>query len=188
MKVTLRKANALQQSILDTIKNNQLNNMVHFNEFENVADKLARAVNEYTTTLELTSSLYDSLYTIRKLVGKANAVEINDLLCDVALIEKKIQLKQNLATSAPATAINVIEGKIEKIKNTPDTSRSLYGRNDEVTSTILDEATISGGKYLVSSLKKEKQKIQDKVLELNIKTEIELPSDVVATLTQVGIL
>jgi hypothetical protein len=104
------------------------------------------------------------------------------------LIEKKIQLKQNIATSAPATAINVIEGKLEKIKNTTETSRSLYGRNDEVTSTILDEATISGGKYLVSSLKKEKQKIQDTVLELNIKTEIELPSGVVATLTQAGIL
>lgn len=188
MKVTLRKANALQQSILDTIKNNHLNNMVHFNEFENVTDKLASAVDEYLNTFDLTGSLYDSLYTIRKLVGKANAVEINDLLCDVALIEKKIQLNQNVANSAPATAINVIEGKIEKIKNTTDTSRSLYSRTDEVTSTILDEGYIKASKVIVSGLKKEKQKIQDKVLELNIKTEIELPSGVVATLTQAGIL
>jgi cobalamin biosynthesis Mg chelatase CobN len=188
MKVTLRKANALQQSILDTIKNTQLNNMVHFNEFENVTDKLAGAVDDYLDAFDLTGSLYASLYTIRKLVGKANAVEINDLLCDVALIEKKIQLNQNVATSAPATAINVIEGKIEKIKNSTDTSRSVYGRTDEVASTILDEGYIKATKVMVSRLKKEKQKIQDTVLELNIKTEIELPSGVVATLTQAGIL
>jgi hypothetical protein len=135
-----------------------------------------------------TSSLYHSLYTIRKLVGKANAVEINDLLCDVALIEKIIQLNQNVATSAPATAINVIEGKIERIKNATDSAVRMYGRADEVSSTILDEGYIKAAKNTVSLLKKEKQKIQDKVLELNIKTEIELPPEVVSALTQAGIL
>jgi hypothetical protein len=188
MKITLRKANALQQTILDTIKNNQLNNMVTFNEFENVSEKFDKANKDYLTAFEVNNDLYVSLYTIRKLVGKANANQINDLLSDVALIEKTIHLHQNIATSAPATAINIVEGKLDKIKNNTDTTRSVYGRADEVTTTVCTEGNISIAKKNVSTFKKEKQKIQDKILELNIKTEIELPDNVVETLTKAGIL
>lgn len=188
MKVTLRKANALQQSILDTIKNSYMNNTVHFNEFENVSEKFKSAENEYKNTLDLVLALNSSLYTIRKLVGTANAQHINDLLCDVAFIEKQIVLYQNIATSAPATANNVVEGKLEKIKIATDTATRLYGRADEVTSTIFNEDYIKSAKRTVSDMKKLKQKYQDRILELNIKTEIELPRDVVSTLTDAGIL
>lgn len=187
MKVTLRKANALQQSILDAIKSSHLTNAVSFNEFEDIDEKFDKANVEYFRTFENVTNLYNSLYTIRKLVGKANAKEINDLLCDVALIEKTITLYQNIATSAPATDINVIKGKLDKIKNSTETSR-LYGRNDEVSSTICGIDVIDASKNNISKLKKEKQKFQDKILELNIKTEIELPGVVVETLTKAGIL
>lgn len=188
MKVTLRKANALQQSILDLIKISYLTNAVSFNEFENVSEKFKSAENEYINTLNLVHALNDSLYTIRRLVGRANAQEINDLLCDVAFIEKQIVLNHNIATSAPATAINVIEGKLERIKNATDSSVRMYGRADEVSSTIFDETYIKAAKRTVSDLKKMKQKLQDRILELNIKTEIELPPNVVTTLADAGIL
>lgn len=188
MKVTLRKANALQQSILDTIKSNHLNNMVSFNEFENVAEKFDKANKDYFTAFETNNDLNVSLYTIRKLIGKANANQINDLLSDVALLEKTIQLHQQVANSAPATAINIVEGKLDKIKNNTDSTSRIYGRADEVSTTVCTENNISTAKLNVSTFKKEKQKLQDKILELNIKTEIELPDTVVETLTKAGIL
>jgi hypothetical protein len=40
----------------------------------------------------------------------------------------------------------------------------------------------------IKNLKKQKQKINDEVLELNIKTEIPLSEDVVATLTAEGLI
>lgn len=187
MKVTLRKANALQQNILDAIKNTPIVNSVSFNEFEDVFDKFVKVNNDFSYSFTATNSLYESLYAIRKLVGKTNAEEINGLLCDVALLDKQIQLYTVVATSQPRTDSDVVRGKLEKIKNSTESSR-LYGRSDEVVSTILDETDINKAKSKVNELKKQKQKIQDTILELNIKTEIELPSDVVATLTQVGIL
>jgi hypothetical protein len=47
---------------------------------------------------------------------------------------------------------------------------------------------IEQAKAEVKNLKKQKQKINDEVLELNIKTEIPLSEDVVATLTAEGLL
>jgi hypothetical protein len=187
MKVTLRKANALQQNILEAIKNTPIVNNVTFNEFEDVSEKFIKVNNDLANSFNATKTLYESLYSIRKLVGKTNSEEINGLLCDVALLDKQIHLYNIVASSQPRTDSDVVRGKLEKIKNSTESSR-LYGRSDEIVSTILDETDINKAKSKVNELKKEKQKIQDKVLELNIKTEIELPSDVAATLTNAGIL
>jgi hypothetical protein len=83
----------------------------------------------------------------------------------------------------------VIKGKVEKIKTRPQDARaSIYGYNDTVSTSVLSAEQIAQAKAEILSLKKQKQKINDEVLELNIKTEIPLSEDVVATLTAEGLI
>jgi uncharacterized protein YdcH (DUF465 family) len=78
---------------------------------------------------------------------------------------------------------------MEKIKNRPADSRaSLYGRDDTVTTTVISADQLAQIKAEILNLKKQKQKLNDEVLELNIKTEIPLSDDVVATLQAEGLI
>jgi hypothetical protein len=83
----------------------------------------------------------------------------------------------------------VLNGKLDKIKNRPTDSRaSVYGYDDNVSSGVISQAQMDQIKAEIKNLKKQKQKINDEVLELNIKTEIPLNDEVVATLTAEGLI
>jgi predicted nucleic acid-binding Zn-ribbon protein len=53
---------------------------------------------------------------------------------------------------------------------------------------VVSQEQIDQVKAEIQNLKKQKQKLNDEILELNIKTEIPLSDDVVATLTQEGLI
>jgi uncharacterized protein YdcH (DUF465 family) len=53
---------------------------------------------------------------------------------------------------------------------------------------VITQEQIDQAKAEIKNLKKQKQKLNDDVLELNIKTEIPLSDDVVATLQTEGLL
>lgn len=187
MKINLRKASSLQQNILDAIKAINLTSTVSFNEFEDSFIKWTNSNTKFVENFKLCSELYDSLYFIRNLVGKANAEQINGLLGDVALTEKKIQLYSVIANTEPSSR-EYVAAKIEKIKNINDASTLMYGRSNEVVSGIFTEYNVTDAKSSISTLKKQKQKLQDKILELNITTEIELPSNVVDVLKKADLI
>jgi uncharacterized protein YdcH (DUF465 family) len=83
----------------------------------------------------------------------------------------------------------VLTGKLDKIRNRKEESRAnLYGRDDTVSTGIVGAEQINQAKTEINNLKKQKQKLNDEVLELNIKTEIPISDDVVATLQAEGLL
>jgi uncharacterized protein YdcH (DUF465 family) len=57
-----------------------------------------------------------------------------------------------------------------------------------VSTTVVSQEQIDQVKAEIQNLKKQKQKINDEVLELNIKTEIPLSEDVVKTLQDEGLI
>jgi hypothetical protein len=57
-----------------------------------------------------------------------------------------------------------------------------------VTTSVISEAQLTQIRDEIKNLKKQKQKLNDEVLELNIKTEIPLSEDVVNTLTNEGLI
>lgn len=190
MKVTLRKANALQQAITDTIRTtqSQITSTVTIDEFENARNKIADVSAEFYTLLNKQQGLYKALYEIRDLVGKANTKEINANLTQISLLEKLIQLYSGLSNASASTNIEVVEGKLEKIKNSPADTRSVYSRSETVTTGVLSQDEIKNLKSKANGYKKSKQKLQDEVLELNISTTIELSEGVVELLKQADIL
>ena len=191
MNITLRKANAIQNSINDAVKNIKIELNVELNEFQNVEDVIGKANNTLIENDTRRQKLTMSLYNIRALVGTANTSSgIDTALAKAAFIDKRIGQLEELAKATEITSLEVIKGKLEKIKNDKGESsrRSLYGYNDTVSTTVVSQEQIDQVKAEIQNLKKQKQKLNDEILELNIKTEIPLSEDVVKTLTEEGLI
>ena len=191
MNISLRKANAVQTGINDAIKSIKIETTLELNEFQDVQAALVKANETLFANDSRRQRLLLALYNIRGLVGTANAQNGIDLkLATAAFIDKRIGQLDELSKLTAVTDLAVINGKLEKIKNDKGESsrRSLYGLIDTVSTTVVSQEQIDQVKVEIQNLKKQKQKINDEVLELNIKTEIPLSEDVVASLQAEGLL
>lgn len=191
MNISLRKANVIQNGITEAIKKIKIEHTVELNEFQDVAVALEKANTALMENDARRQKLLLALYNIRGLVGAANASAGIDLnLSKAAFIDKRIAQLEELANATVITDLAVINGKLEKIRSDKsETSRSrIYGYTDTVSTSVLSEDQIAQAKAEISTLKRQKQKINDDVLELNIKTEIPLSADVVTTLLFEGLV
>ena len=191
MNITLRKANAVQNSINDTVKGIKIDFTVELNEFQDVEAAITKANSELVVNDSRRQKLTMALYNIRALVGTANAASgINTALAKAAFIDKRIGQLEQFTTASEMISLDVIKGKLEKIKNDKGETgrRSIYGYGDTVSTSVLSREQIAQAKTEVLNLKKQKQQINDEVLELNIKTEVPLNEDTVATLQAEGLL
>jgi uncharacterized protein YdcH (DUF465 family) len=191
MQISLRKANAVQAGINDAIKGIKIETSLDLNEFQDVVAELQKANDALFTNDSRRQRLLLALYNIRGLVGTANAQSGIDLkLATAAFIEKRIAQLDELAKLSAVTDLAVITGKLDKIKNheNENSRRSIYGYVDTVSTTVISQEQIDQIKVEIKNLKKQKQKLNDEVLELNIKTEIPLSDDVVTTLTEEGLI
>jgi len=190
MNISLRKANAVQNSINETIKGIKIETSIEINEFQDAQVEMQKANDQLIANDSRRQKLLLALYNIRGLVGTANSSCGIDLsLAKAAFIDKRIAQLTELSTPSPVSDLAVINGKLDKIRNRKEESRaSLYGRDDTVSTSVVSKAQIDQAKAEIQNLKKQKQKINDEVLELNIKTELPLSDDVVATLTAEGLI
>ena len=188
MNITLRKANAVQNSILETIKSIKIETSVDINEFQDPEAELKRANDQLFANDARRQKLLLAYYNIRGLVGAANAqngIDVN--LTKAAFIDKRVAQLIEISSVEPYTDVEVIKGRLDKIKNSESKSR-IYGYDDSVSTSVAAKEQIDQAKAEIQNLKKQKQKINDEVLEANIKTEIPLSEDVVATLTAEGLI
>ena len=182
MKITLRKANALQNTIQDHIKTVEVNTTVSINEFQNPGVELNFARNTLVANDAKRASLTKALYGIRAQVGRANTeAGVADLLTEAAYIDKRLGHLKGLTESKAVESDAVIDGKLEKLRQVEAKSR-IYGYGDTVDTGVLTAEQIEAFKAEMRDLKKQKQSINDKVLELNVRTEIELAADTVSLL------
>lgn len=186
MNITLRKANAVQISINEMIKGLTFDTSVRINEFEDHNEQISAVRDVFNTHRATRAKLVGALYEIRKAVAVANAeAGINDMLAEVAMLEKEIQFNNTFATQQARLSDAVIKGKIAKIKEAKEDR--FYGR-DDVTTTIFTKEEVEEYKRTVADLKRQKQKLQDVLLELNVQTEITLDDETATFLERADIL
>lgn len=189
MNISLRKANAVQNSIQEMLRNIEVNNTVSINEFEDVATVIQAANDQLFANDSRRQKLLLAYYNIRGLVGTANASSGVDIaLTKAAFIDKRIAQIDAIASAQPMKALEVIQGQVEKLKTVSENARSIYGRENTVTTSVVAQSQIDQARKEILNLRKQKQKLNDEVLELNIKTEIPLSEDVVKTLSDEGLL
>lgn len=183
MKITLRKANAIQNSINEVIRGITIDPTIRVNEFQEPEVEIGKTAAKVKTDVTRRVALNNALYEIRKAVGVVNAQNVSERLAEVARIEKEIQFYTGLTAHQSRESAEVIRGKLDKIRNRKDDSvRSIYGRDEDVATSVFTEDDIKGFKSVVAENKKAKQKIQDEILELNVKSEITLSETTVQTL------
>ena len=182
MNISLRRASALQNTIQETIRSIEINPLIQVSEFVNSEQTIIDANKQLVENDARRVSLAIAYYNIRSLVGAANvSCGINMKLATAAYVDRRIaQLGEMIAVGV--RDIGLVERRIEKIRATDNNSR-LYGREDSVTTSVLTVDQISAFKSELQALKKQKQAINDEILELNIKTEVPLGENTLKTLT-----
>ena len=191
-KINLRRAAALQTLMHDMLKTIEAKSNIKLNEFQNPDEALKLAQEKFFTDDTRRNDLMMSIYTIRSLVGIQNAVSgVSSKLSHMAYLDKRIgQLNDMLASVDPLLSPEVILGKLDKIRTrVNDNSRSsIYGFNDEVETGILNTTQIDSIRAVVRDLKRTKSQLNDEILELNVKTEIDLTPEVETVLTKEGLI
>ena len=187
MKLTLRKANAVQANINEALKSLQLETQVTLNEFEEVVSQIGAVRERFFTNNKARKELVFALYEIRSKVAQANAeAGINDMLTNVAYLEKEISHNNSMAAKGEQTSLKVLNGQVLKNVGSKDDPYG-YSRRDAVTS-IFTKEEIAEFRKVASDSKRTKQRLQDELLALNIKTEIVLSENTALLLTKETIL
>jgi hypothetical protein len=129
-----------------------------------------------------------AMYEIRKAVSVANsAAGVDVKLADVAQLEKQVQFYNGLAAKSVREDAKVVEGQLTKLRESKDDSRrSIYGYASTVDTSVLTAEDIKEFRTAAANAKKAKQKLQDELLEINVRTEIEVAD--VDFLTAEGLL
>ena len=182
MKLSLRRASALQNQIREVISSIDIATSIQLNEFHDVESELSRANVTLFEQDARRQRLLLALYTIRGLVGAANAqsgVDVN--LAKAAFLDKRIIQLNDIVKLSPVEKLEVIKGRIEKIRNNGENA-AMYGR-DTITTTVVSEDQLKQTRKEIMNLKRQHQRLMDEILELNVKTEIPLNEDIINTLT-----
>ena len=190
MKITLRKANAVQLGINEIVKGLKFEANVSYNEFQDVDAVLLDSVAKFMANVDRRRALTDALHQIRLAVGQANSqAGIDSRLTTIAHLEKQIQFYTGISQSDVRESMDVVKGKLEKIKSRPTDARaSIYGYNDNVATGLFEDADLAVFRNAVKDMKKQKQKLQDEVLEINVRTEIEVSDAVAQVLSSEGLV
>lgn len=182
MNISLRRASALQNSIQEVLRSISIEPVIKVDEFKTPGDTVLAANKTLVENDARRVALTIAYYNIRSLIGVANvSCGISMKLATAAFVDRRIaQLQELIAVGA--RDLVVVEKKIEKIRSSTDTASRLYG-HDNVTTSVLSEEQIVAFKSELIALKKQKQTLNDEILELNIKTEVPLGENTIKTLT-----
>ena len=101
-------------------------------------------------------------------------------------MKKDIVFFSPYAKANTRTDLNVITGKLDKIANREGESYSFH--SSEVSTSIFTETDLEYFRSNLSVSKKKKQALQDQLLEVNVRTTIELAAGTVAVLKAEDIL
>lgn len=188
MNVTLRKASVLQTAVNEAIRSIGTDAEVTVNEFQDGEAAVKTAADTFRANIGRRDALTRALYSIRSEVAQVNFTSgVNAMLTQVAEIEKQIQFYTVLAAKIPRLEAKVLEGQLAKLR-VVEAKNTIYGYKDSVTTSVLTAEDIAGFKKTVSELKRAKQKLQDSILEANVRNEITLSNETEATLQAEGLL
>lgn len=185
MFISLRKAAALQKEILNAIPS--VNSTVGVSIYsENPIGDLVDQELAMLDAIALRASLMRALEEIRTATANVNMSSgIHDLVTRASFIDKDIAFVSGLATAATRSTDSVINGKIERAKAADP---GHYNFQEEVHFGVFSQESIESFTQALAVLKKEKVRIQDELLELNIKNNIHLSEDTVKVLTDAGLI
>ncbi len=178
MKVTLRKADALQKSVQSAINAISLPAMVGLTRFGDPVKALDKCKKDFEKNLQKKLDLLSALYEIRNTVGTENASNrVTSILSKIAYLDKVNGTLSQFAGNGtnPRPNDTIIHQQADDLRQ--DTATPQYGsRRETFTVGILSETEIEAYKRQIEENRKMRQDLSDELLSINVKTEIEIPT------------
>jgi len=178
MKLTLRKANALQLLINESIGATSIQTQVSVGKYDDPLAAVVNAAAIFGAALEKTRSLLGVLYSIRQKVSdSSHEAGVSAILSEIAHIEKLSGVLKPLASIssfAPSEQV-LLAAHADLQKDQPVSSYSQ--QRNAFTTGAIPQGWIPTYLKEVSDLRKRKQSLSDKLLESNIRHEIELSEE-----------
>jgi hypothetical protein len=194
MQVNLRKANAIQSEIRKAINAVKTEVSVSVSEFTPDIEKaVTDAQTEFLNAVKRKEQLNAVLFEIRSAVGRANVQSgVSDLLAEVQNIDAKMAIFTTVSSATAAKTVDELKARVEKLKSTSSEQSArmaVYGeRYNNVETSVVSQSVLDKFKAEVKTLKRAKQDLQDKLLNLNVATTIALSANSVSVLKEEGIL
>ena len=177
--MNLKKAQQVQKQIQDTINSLDITSTtVDAMTTPSWANEVMHLLKEFDDMTKEVSALNRVLYNIRRAKSTANAESgINELLTDLAEVQSNTnRLSMLLSDMEVADAKDVVMKKIELKEKTLGKENSLYSDN-RVNVSIFTASYKEEKEKELRTLKKSKVALEDKILERNINTKIELAQE-----------
>lgn len=175
MKITLRKASAVQLVINEFLNGSVLSTTVSVGRYDDPSVVIGEATAKFSAVLAQKSVLLNVLYSLRKKVAtKSHEAGIPDILADIAFLEKYANLLKPLSqVSKFLPSVEVVAQQQADLKaEAQNTAR--YGSRDSFEVSLIQSGWVENYTSDLSKLRKQKQNLSDRLLELNVRNEIEL--------------
>lgn len=189
MTINLRRAAALQKSIQDAIHEIPLVTQIKINEFQDPEAEIAQHQDQLVRNLQRRSDLTRALYEIRTRVGDANRVGVDQRLTEIARLDREIQDLQKVSQNIqPRQPVAVLSGQLNKIRESKNDARTMYGYEASVETSVVTSQELDYYRRQIQERRRQRQRLQDEILELNVKTEIDLSDHAVAALARENLI
>lgn len=193
MKISLRKAHALQQEIRRVMGETFPSITVKLDESvqnDHVADLLEAHRADYTQRMDRYIGLSETLAAIRARVAAANeASGVNALLSELAHLDRMVRVyteaANNLDDAVSSENVEAIRYKLDAIRNPENRKAAVYRFENEVTVALNDREGLS---RLASKYRRQRVAVNDQLLEANVSRKIELTEGEVELLREVGLI
>ena len=178
MKVTLRKASALQAAVSNLIGEIYARPVVSVDDESLVAEEVAEAREDWEKNLRRLRSLIEVKYSLRKAIGDMNhSSGVTSLLTqerEIAELMSELETSVERATGRLFT-VEQIQAKFDKHDQRAALSGSSYmSRAISIETDLISKEEVAELRKEILSLKRQRQTVNDRVLEINVSTHVTL--------------
>ena len=191
MKINLRKASVVQQTITDEIKRlGTEETTVKVSLFEtDVKARLDEQMAKVIANHAHVGRLLNANKFLRAVVAKKNAeVGIADYLAEEAMLASAETRLKSFSDAVIRPSLEALQAEIESRKANSNNERMcIYGRDYSVDVNVVPGESIATAKNELEGIRKRRRKIKDEMVSINVRTEIEVPEQVALVLSELGL-
>lgn len=189
MKINLRTAASIQQALrteIDAInESTNLDAMVSI--YDNIFDIVPALAESVKQNMQRAEELVSALFEIRQKVAEANATNgVNTILNDIAKLEARAKLYQKAEHAEARDELNSVAAFFEDSKESVKTGSSITRHKQHVN--IIAKADLDEMNSTYRNIKRSAQKSKDKLLAINLTSEITLSDETAQLLTSAGLV
>jgi len=190
MKINLRKASVVQQTITDELKRlGTESTSLKVSLFEtNIQALLDEQLVKVRANHAHAGRLMNANRFLRAIVAKKNAeVGITDYLAEEAMLSAVESRLKGYSEATVRQNLEALGAEIESRKTPGSDRSSIYGREYTIDVNVVPAEAVAEAKKELETIRRRRRKIKDEMVSINVRTEFEVPEQVALVLTELGL-